>query len=292
MHLNCYLTILSLFMRPKFLNEPNGKPLRMDSAMFDRWKARLYRQSVKFVAPLEHSARSLLLIWTLIVALLCLLRVLSPITPANSAYSILMLLAPHMLILSSPFFAYWAANALFPRGTDFAQPDIRLARVGRWEALDALSVRDHSSFGAVGIMASLLLGLLLNVPVRTAEFMAAVPAMTGAAPLWGQMIYVAMSTDLVLMNFLYTLCFFMALRHVPFFPRVLVLTWSIDILSQCAIANYVAGAPHLPATVATSIAPLLEGNLKKAFISVVIWMPYLLLSERVNVTYRWRQPAG
>ena len=40
-----------------------------------------------------------------------------------------------------------------------------------------------------------------------------------------------------------------------------------------------------------AIAPLLESNLKKAFISIVVWMPYLLLSERVNVTYRWRQPA-
>lgn len=263
----------------------------MTNAIFDQLKSRLYRQSVKFVAPLEHSARSLLLIWTCVVALICMVRVLFPITPAASAYSVIVLLAPHMLILSSPFFAYWAANALFPRGIDFTQPDIRLARIGRWQPLDALSARDHTSFGAVGIMASLLLGLLLNVPVRTAEFMVSVPAMTGAAPLWGQMIYAAMSADLILMNFLYTLCFFMALRHVPFFPRFLVLTWGIDILSQLAIANYVAGAPHLPASVAASIAPLLEGNIKKALISVVIWLPYLLLSERVNVTYRWRQPA-
>jgi hypothetical protein len=196
-----------------------------------------------------------------------------------------------MLILASPFFAYWSANALFPRGTEFAQPEIRLARLGSWRPLDALSARDHPAFGPVGIMASLLIGMLLNVPVRTAEFMAAVPAMTGSAPQWGQMIYMAMATDLIAMNFLYTLCFFMALRRNPFFPRMLLLTWGLDVASQILVANYVGGAPFLPASVAASIAPLLDSNLKKVAISIAIWLPYLLLSERVNVTYRWRKSA-
>lgn len=254
-------------------------------------KDRLFRQSVRFVAPMEDRVRALLLGWTIIVAAICLLRILSPATPASGAASALILFVPHMLILTSPFLAYWTANALFPRGMDFAQPEIRLARVGRWRALDALSVRSHPAFGPVGIMASLLLGMLLNVPLRTAEFMVSVPAMTGAAPEWGQMIYFAMASDLIVMNFLYTLCFFMALRRMPFFPRMLLVTWGIDVVSQLMIAQYVSGAPHLPAQVASAIAPLLESNLKKAFISIVVWMPYLLLSERVNVTYRWRQPA-
>lgn len=259
--------------------------------MFHTVGQRLFSQSLRFVAPLEDKARSLLLGWTIAVALLCFLRISSPATPVSSLSEALVLLVPHMLILSSPFFAYWAANALFPRGTDFAQPEIRLARLGKWHRLNALSVREHPAFGPVGIMASLLLGMLLNVPVRTAEFMAAVPAMTGSAPLWGQMIYFAMATDLIAMNFLYTLCFFMALRGNPFFPRMLLLTWGLDVASQVLVAHYVSGAPFLPAGVAASIAPLLESNLKKAAISIVIWLPYLLLSERVNVTYRWRQPA-
>lgn len=50
-------------------------------------------------------------------------------------------------------------------------------------------------------------------------------------------------------------------------------------------------ATCLPISVAASIAPLLYSNLKKAAISIAIWLPYLLLSERVNVTYRWRQSA-
>lgn len=263
----------------------------MTSAAIRTVRERLFRQSVRFVAPLENKVRALLLGWTVVVALICFARMLFPATPATGVTSMLVLFVPHMLILASPFFAYWAANALFPRGTDFAQPEIRLARFGNWQPLNALAARDHPAFGPVGVMASLLLGMLLNIPVRTAEFMAGVPAMTGSSPVWGQMIYFAMATDLIVMNFLYALCFFMALRRMPFFPRMLLLTWGVDVASQVSIADYVSGAPHLPAEVAAAIVPLLTSNLQKAFISIVVWMPYLLLSERVNVTYRWRQPA-
>lgn len=263
----------------------------MVRSMIERFRSALYLKSVRFVGPLEGSVRSWLLGWTVIVFLACLLRILFPVTPAENMASMLFLWLPHVLIIASPFFAYWTANALFPRGVDFTQPTIRLALLGKWQPLDALAARDHPSFGPVGIMASLLLGLLLNVPVRTAEFMAAVPAMSASAPIWGQMIFLAMSTDLIVMNFLYMLCFFMALRGMPYFPRLLLLTWGMDIASQMMIANYLGHAPGLPATVAAAMQPLLDSNLKKVFISIIVWLPYVLVSERVNVTYRWRKPA-
>ena len=53
----------------------------------------------------------------------------------------------------------------------------------------------------------------------------------------------------------------------------------------------VAGMPGLPADVAAALQPLLEGNVMKVLISIVLWLPYLLLSKRVNVTYRHRVPA-
>lgn len=265
--------------------------MAMAHATLARFQAALRAKSVRFVAPLEDRVRSLLLGWVVVVALACLTRILFPIGPATGLASWTILFLPHALIMASPFLAYWAANALFPRGVDFAQPEIRLALVGKWQSLDALSAREHPAFGPAGLMASLLLGMLLNVPVRTIEFMAAVPAMTSGAPLWGQMIYLGMSADLIVMNFLYTLCFFMALRRMPFFPRVLLLTWGIDVMSQLLIALYVSGAPHLPGSVAHAIQPLLTSNIKKVFISIMIWLPYLMLSERVNVTYRWRRPA-
>lgn len=263
----------------------------MIGAAIQAIRIKAFHKSVRLVAPLEDKIRTLLLGWTIAVSLVCLARILSPVTPADGLSSAMILIVPHMLILASPFFAYWAANSLIPRGTDFAQPEIRLSRLGSWRAMDALSVRRHPAFGPVGIMASLLIGMLLNVPVRTAEFMAAVPAMTGSAPIWGQMIYFAMATDLIAMNFLYTFCFFMALRRMPFFPRMLLLTWGLDVVSQLLCAQFVSGAPGLPPQVAAAIVLLLESNLQKAFISIAVWMPYLILSERVNVTYRWRQPA-
>jgi len=36
---------------------------------------------------------------------------------------------------------------------------------------------------------------------------------------------------------------------------------------------------------------LVEGNMTKVAISALIWLPYLLLSERVNITYRHRTEA-
>jgi len=56
-------------------------------------------------------------------------------------------------------------------------------------------------------------------------------------------------------------------------------------------AQIVAGTPGLPLVVADSLHSLLEGNVKKVLISVGLWLPYLLLSRRVNVTYRHRVPA-
>jgi hypothetical protein len=56
-------------------------------------------------------------------------------------------------------------------------------------------------------------------------------------------------------------------------------------------AQLVTGTPGLPPQVATALHSLLEGNVKKVLISVGLWLPYLLLSTRVNVTYRHRVPA-
>jgi len=43
--------------------------------------------------------------------------------------------------------------------------------------------------------------------------------------------------------------------------------------------------------VASALHSLLDGNVKKVLISMGLWLPYLLLSTRVNVTYRHRVPA-
>ena len=47
----------------------------------------------------------------------------------------------------------------------------------------------------------------------------------------------------------------------------------------------------VPADVANALQSLLEGNIKKVLISGLVWLPYLILSDRVNVTFRQRVRA-
>jgi hypothetical protein len=51
------------------------------------------------------------------------------------------------------------------------------------------------------------------------------------------------------------------------------------------------GMADLPHSVGAALGGLLDGNVKKVLISVALWAPYLLLSRRVNLTYRRRVPA-
>jgi hypothetical protein len=60
---------------------------------------------------------------------------------------------------------------------------------------------------------------------------------------------------------------------------------------QLVTAQLVTSAGSVPLAVATALKYLLIGNVKKVLISMALWLPYLLLSKRVNVTYRHRLPA-
>ena len=62
-------------------------------------------------------------------------------------------------------------------------------------------------------------------------------------------------------------------------------------MMQIAIARTMAGVGDLPPAVGAALGDLLEGNVKKVLISVALWTPYLLLSKRVNLTFRHRLPA-
>ena len=141
------------------------------------------------------------------------------------------------------------------------------------------------------MMLSLLVGMLLNVPVRAVEYLAALPALTGSVPSWLSTLHALMTIDVVLLCSLYVIAFVAALRRVPHFPRLLAAIWVIDLTMQMMIAQIVVRAPDLPIAVAQALRSLLEGNIAKVLVSVALWLPYLLLSQRVNVTYRQRIPA-
>jgi hypothetical protein len=137
-------------------------------------------------------------------------------------------------------------------------------------------------------MVSLLVGMLLNVPVRALEYLAAIPALSGPVPAWLSTLHLMMTLDVVLLSSLYTIAFVAALRRVPLFPRLLAAIWAIDLAMQLGIAGAVAGTEGLPPKVADALHTLLDGNAKKVLISIGLWLPYLLLSKRVNITYRHR----
>jgi hypothetical protein len=69
------------------------------------------------------------------------------------------------------------------------------------------------------------------------------------------------------------------------------MVWGVDLMAQMGIAELVTRIGDVPHAVELSLAGLLEGNVKKVLISAALWLPYLLLSERVNITFRNRISA-
>lgn len=264
------------------------------SAFKSLWRAYakgLHDRSKYLATFLDLRMEGLILGWIGITMLIAFFKIAhAPHPPRDMLHAAAMAL-PYLLVAMAPIAGYRIASGSFPRGLLSAQPAIRLCRYGTWQRLDELAARKNPWFGPSGFMASLLLGLLLNVPVRSLEFFAAVPAIGADAPVWAQHILLMMTFDVIAMNFFYMVCFVLALRSVPLFPRMLIFAWLVDIAMQLAIADVVAGAPDLPHNVAASMVSLLTGNIHKVLISVAVWLPYLILSERVNVTYRRRARA-
>lgn len=199
--------------------------------------------------------------------------------------------APYFLLVFAPFASMVLALRWFANGEDQPQPVFRLARLGTWRTVSVFEGRSHRLYGTGGLMVSLLIGMLLNVPVRAAEYLVAMPAISGPVPAWLAVLHTMMTLDVVLLSSLYAIAFVAALRRVPLFPRLLVAIWVMDLAMQLVTAQLVAGAGGLPADVAASLQSLLVGNAKKVLISAGLWLPYLLMSQRVNVTFRSRVEA-
>ena len=256
--------------------------------MFETMTRKLHAKSAALLVSLESSLDRIMQLWLLLAGLAAAVRIaLSPIPSGLELGTI----APDLLLIFAPFASMVLALRWFADGDLLAQPAVRLARVSAWRSISRSAAIRHSLYGAGGIMVSLLVGMLLNVPVRAAEYFAAMPALSGPVPPWLATLHLMMTIDVVLLTSLYSIAFVAALRRVPSFPRLLVAIWLLDLAMQFATAQMVAGMPDLPASVAGALQPLLEGNVKKVLISMALWLPYLLLSKRVNVTYRHRVPA-
>ena len=249
------------------------------------------RRSRELVGRLDRDVGSLLSLWVMAIAAFGALKVsFAPLAPGSVAEWLAMWL-PYLLLAAAPLAGYRIACACFLDGVPAGQPSLRLCRWGKWRDLDVLSVRANPLYGPAGFLASLTAGILLNVPFRSIEFLLAMPAVALRSPDWAHTIVHVMTIDVIVMNFFYMVCFVMALRSAPLFPRMLVFVWLIDIVMQLQIASWIAATPDMPQTIAPALHNLLEGNIQKVLISAFIWLPYIILSDRVNLTYRHRVPV-
>jgi hypothetical protein len=257
--------------------------------MVDALRRGMEARSAALLQSIEGRLNRILLCWLLLAGLASAARFAT--APIHHASANVGTIAPYLLLVVAPVASTLLALRWFADGAWQSQPATRLARVGRWRTVDRREAQTHPLYGPGGLMVSLLVGMMLNVPVRAAEYLAAMPPMPHVAPLWLSTLHTAMTFDVVLFSSLYMIAFVAALRRVPLFPRLLVGVWMCDLATQLVIARLVVGAGGLPNTVAQALHGLLEGNVEKVLISAALWLPYLLLSRRVNLTYRSRLPA-
>ncbi len=245
------------------------------------------RKALRLLTAADLRLGLIALCWAALVGIALASRLAQTALVAGTTAAWFASLGLYILLALTPPAGLWLARRAFPSGTLYAQPEIRLSRVGRWRSLDPLAARDHPSFGAGGLMAGLAIGLLINIVVRTLEFLGAVPAIAAVGGEWARAVHLLLAADCIFFSLLYIVTFVMAVRHVPWFPRMLVFVWIADITAQITIANGLATV-GLPANVGPAMATFLTNNVDKTLISMALWMPYLMLSERVNVTYRRR----
>ncbi len=257
-----------------------------------RWSDSLVRRTKAVAAYFDVRMEGLISAWSVLMVLAGCAKVATAPLPVKSCGDFALQLLPYLFVALSPVAGYRIAAGSFPRGLLSAQPAFRIARLGKWHRINPVDAQRSPVYGPSGLMASLMVGILLNVPVRTLEYLAAVPSVGISAPGWAQTLHLAMTTDVIVMNFFYMVCFVMALRSVPLFPRMLLFAWTADVGLQLMIADMVAHSPGLPGMVAQPLEHLLGGNLDKVFISIFVWLPYLLLSDRANITFRHRVRAA
>ena len=257
--------------------------------MFERLNQRMNSRSSALLLALDNRIDRILQAWLLLAGLTAAARIaFTPVTAPIASFSTF---ASYLLLVVAPFASTLLALRWFRDGHLLPQPMTRLAVLGRWKTVGRAEAERHPLYGSSGIMTSLLVGMMLNVPVRTAEYLAAMPPIGSEVPPWLATLHFAMTLDAVLFGSLYMIAFVAALRRVPLFPRLLVAIWIADLAMQLFTANLVVRTGNLPQAVANALHSLLHGNVDKVLISAALWLPYLLLSTRVNVTFRHRVAA-
>lgn len=263
--------------------------------LFDRFRRslakRLMDESRRAAAFIDRRMTAILIGWAILTVAIGAMK-LARLVAAHPKLAGVDLLAglagSYLLIAAAPIAGFTLVTRIFPKGQAPTQPSVRLCRFGRWEGVSEAEARLRPNFGMSGLLVSLVAGLMLSISMRMIEYFVAMPAVPDVAPAWAVAMFRIMTFDLILFSFLYAVCITMALRAAPLFPRMLCYTWLCDLLMQLAIARHTIGVGGLPPEVASALQPYLLVNVKKILISVVIWLPYLIVSKRINLTFRLR----
>lgn len=225
---------------------------------------RLQARSAAILSALEANLWRIGLLWVVLIGAGAALRVGTSASLSSAL--------PYLVLLIAPPLAMIAGLAGFRSGPVPAE-------VGR-----------HPLYGANGLMLSLLLALLGSVALRAIELLTASPAVGDNAPEWLGGLHLLLTIDATVAGSLYALAFAAALRRSTWFPTALLAIWGCDLLLQLGVAR-AAQTLDLPANVSAALHLLLQGNATRVLVSLAIWLPYLLLSTRVAVTYRHRLPG-
>lgn len=255
------------------------------------YRNRLTRRSAAIPRALERLTGALAIAWAGLFLMFAAFRILASPRFAGDPGDWLGLLLPYAAIALAPLAGFALGEAAFPPEARLSPPGVRLSAWGAWRMLALEELRAHKLFGPAGFMASLLVGLLLNVVLRSFEFLLAMPALSAQAPDWGREMFLLMAGSVGVMAFFYMVAFAFALHSVTLFPRMLAFCWMLDIVIQLLIAQRIGGMLGIPPGVGQALGEFLRGNITKVLISALIWLPYLILSTRVNVTYRHRTKA-
>ena len=267
------------------VSQEGARSLRPIATAFRAYSGKLALRSVAITRWIEAHLTHLAVAWVSVMALLSVAKLVKAGRLGATMDWLALAAIPYLAIIVAPLLGFLLAHAAFQSIDD--APGVRLALFGRWRRLRLKEAHSHPLYGTTGFLTSLLVGLLFGIVMRTGEFFMIQPALLAHAPAWSHILYLAMAAELAMMNFFYMVCFVLALRRVPLFPKMLAYVWILDILAQVAIAGSLSGV-GLPAEVADPLGTLLMANMNTVMISIFIWMPYLLLSDRVNVTFRQR----
>ena len=254
--------------------------------MINQISHHLHARSAALLATMHERLAQIFLGWMVLVTAACTARLASSPTQVRDLVD--PTVGTYLLLVFAPIASALFALRWFKDDEVQPQPIIRFARMGRWRNVSLVEAQAHPLYGTSGIMVSLLVGMLLNAVFRIGEYILAIPPITNRAPEWVQLLQLAMAADAVVFASLYVIAFVTALKRIPLFPRLLVMIWLADIVMQLVIATLIGPRGDLPPGAASALKDLLYGAVQKVLISIAVWMPYLLLSKRVNVTFRLR----